>query len=73
MIYQETDTPTSGPMPTGTRVVTSLAFACPQDGIANGGSAVTLAPGSGGGLVLDVGTRGWVCLLNRSCMSNPVD
>jgi len=22
--------------------------------------------------VLDVGTRGWVCLLNRSCVTNPV-
>jgi hypothetical protein len=72
VIYQETDTPTSGPMPVGTRIVTSRLFACPQDGIANGGSSVTLAPGSGGGLVLDVGTRGWVCLLNESCASNAV-
>jgi hypothetical protein len=72
VIYQETDTPGAGSMPAGTRVVTSLSFACPQDQLTNGGSAVTLAPGSGGGLVVDVGTRGWVCLLNRSCVSNPV-
>jgi hypothetical protein len=72
VIYQETDMPTSGPMPPGARVVTSLPFACPQDHVTSGGSAVTLAPGSGGGLVLDVGTRGWVCLLNRSCVSNPI-
>jgi len=72
VIYQETDTPTTGAMPTGTRVVTSLTFACPQDEVSAGGSSMTLAPGSGGGLVLDVGTRGWVCLLNRSCVTNPV-
>lgn len=72
VIYQETDTPAAGPKPTGTRIVTSLAFACPQDGSATGGSAMTLAPGTGGGLVLDVGTRGWVCLLNRSCVTNAV-
>jgi len=73
VIYQETDTPAAGTtMPSGTRVVTSLTFACPQDGVTAGGSAMTLAPGSGGGLVLDVGTRGWVCLLNRSCVTNPV-
>jgi len=72
VIYQETDSPATGPMPSGTRVVTSVTFPCPQEQIAPSGSAVTLAPGSGGGLVLDVGTRGWVCLLNRSCVSNPI-
>ena len=72
VIYQETDTPAAGAMPSGTRVVTSLTFACPQNGVAVSGSSMSLAPGSGGGLVLDVGTRGWVCLLNRSCATNPV-
>ncbi len=72
VIYQETDTPAAGAMPSGTRVVTSLTFACPQNGVAVSGSSMTLAPGSGGGLVLDVGTRGWVCLLNRSCVTTAV-
>ena len=74
VIYQETDTPTSGaPMPAGTRVVTSRTFACPQRAAGfTSGSAVTLVPQPKGGLVVDVGTRGWVCLLNSSCVTNPV-
>lgn len=31
---------------------------------------MTLAPESGGGLVLEVGIRGWACLLNRSCVTD---
>jgi len=74
VIYQETDTPTSGaPMPAGTRLVSAMTFPCPQraTGFVSG-SAFALAPQAGGGLVVNVGTRGWVCLLDGSCVTNPV-
>ncbi len=75
VIYQETDTPTStAPMPAGTRVVTTTGtIPCPQRGTGTtSGSAMTLVPNPGHGLVVDVGTRGWVCLLDGSCTTNPV-
>jgi hypothetical protein len=72
VIYQETDYTWAGAVPAGARTVTGLSFSCPQNGIASGGSAMAIAPASGGGLVMDVGTRGWACLLNASCVTNPV-
>lgn len=74
VIYQETDTPTSSaPMPVGTRLVTAMTFPCPQRGAGfTSGSAFALVPQAGGGLVVNVGTRGWVCLLDGSCVTNPV-
>jgi len=74
VIYQETDTPDPGvPMPAGTRLAASTTFACPQRGAGyQSGSSIALVPEPGGGMVVDVGTRGWVCLLNGSCVTNPV-
>jgi hypothetical protein len=73
VIYQETDNPDlSMPIAPGTRVVTETPFDCPHRGIGATGSAMTLAPNPGGGMVVDVGTRGWVCLLDLSCQTNPV-
>jgi hypothetical protein len=76
VIYQETDFPDPGaPMPTGTRLAASTAFACPQrmSGLQSG-SAISVVPPQqpGAGIVVDVGTRGWVCLLTGSCVTNPV-
>jgi hypothetical protein len=71
VIYQETDGPSaSAPMAVGTRLAASMVFACPQEGLATSGSAISLTQTIGGGLVVDVGTRGWVCLLNQSCSTN---
>jgi hypothetical protein len=51
----------------------AATFPCPQRGAGYvSGSAIALAPQSGGGLVINVGTRGWVCLLDGSCVTNPV-
>ena len=74
VIYQETDTPTSGvTIPHGTRLAAATTFPCPQRGAGFvSGSAIALAPQTGGGLVVNVGTRGWVCLLDGSCVTNPV-
>ena len=74
VLYQETDTPSAGtPMPAGTRLAAAASFPCPQRGAGYvSGSAIALAPQPGGGLVVNVGTRGWVCLLDGSCVTNPV-
>jgi hypothetical protein len=74
VLYQETDTPSAGtPMPAGTRLAAAATFPCPQRGAGYmSGSAIALAPQPGGGLVVNVGTRGWVCLLDGSCVTNPV-
>ena len=68
VLYQETDTPSAGtPMPAGTRLAAAASFPCPQRGAGYvSGSAIALAPQPGGGLVVNVGTRGWVCLLDGS-------
>jgi hypothetical protein len=73
VLYQETDAPDPGaPMPAGTRLAAAATFPCPQRGVASSGSAIALVPQPGGGLVVSVGTRGWVCLLDGSCVTNPV-
>lgn len=74
VLYQETDAPSAGaPMPAGTRLAAAATFPCPQRGAGYvSGSAIALAPQPGGGLVVSVGTRGWVCLLDGSCVTNPV-
>lgn len=68
--YYETDVPNLAyPEPQVTQVVTETRFACPRRDIALSGSAVTVSAdaGASGSLVVDLGTRGWVCLLNASC------
>jgi len=74
VLYQETDIPSAGaPMPAGTRLAAAATFPCPQRGAGYvSGSAIALAPQPGGGLVVNVGTRGWVCLLDGSCVTNAV-
>ncbi len=75
VIYQETDTPDpSTPEPTGTQLVSSQTFACPYRGVPVSGWGMTIVPGAGAsaGVVIDVGTRGWVCQLTATCVTNPI-
>jgi hypothetical protein len=72
--YYETDVPDfSYPIPPQTQLVTRQSFGCPRRGESRSGAAVTVVPvhGPSGAIVIDMGTQGWVCMLNASCTTAP--
>jgi hypothetical protein len=73
VIYQETDSSSASATDARRDPPGGIdGVRMPPKGLATSGSAISLTPTIGGGLVVDVGTRGWVCLLNQSCTTNSV-